>query len=536
MPENGAERATTQPPKVETAERDPAAVMAEQADQAAAAAAAREKTETADPKVKMNAFLVEHDFFGVEPHDPEGMVAILLQMEQEYGLDITDEVVLTEMGMTVAMVGDDFKNRCETSLVKVKEKDRELEAEAEEAESAAKEVDAETDLSVSIERAENVLETNLKDELTLEGINSVLALKEWDEFPPGSKFLGKKKQLNIVKQELQAVAALNTLENPGDAAVLSRIVSATPVNWQEKRATVRYAQVLAAIDAGNLSDDTRRRAKEALGIKMHPEPDVRTATDTRDAFKKGRGTERVQVGTRREEQPPDSGNWVTVPVYKEKTIPYTEEDPVELAEGINAYPDPEHPDKIHINATIGDGRVYPFTCPASMDGSEATEQINFFFVNVVKEQCGITGATKQGEFATQGAATMDLSSTGHMTQAARIGRLTMDNMIGGFDTQSRFLDQDTIEQIRWGFQWMMPQKDIAGDAGFGDNSEKSRAKALGGNGIDGLIFGADGTLKEENYIMAMKFINGEAATGASEPDYNALVAHLEGLDDLDEVD
>jgi hypothetical protein len=209
---------------------------------------------------------------------------------------------------------------------------------------------------------------------------------------------------------------------------------------------------------------------------------------------------------------------------------------LELAEGVEAYPDPENPGNMIINANFSDAvlgdRTFTFNVPDSMTGSDATEQINFFYINALKESAGITGGTQQGEFVTQGAAPIDLSDNGAMTQAARFGRITMDNLVGGFDTQSHFLDSSQIEQIRWSFQWMMPQADRSGDAAFGDNSETARAEALGGRGRDGLLFDANGNLKEQNYRRATQYINGQRALGSTEPSYEDLRLFLEGRETM----
>ncbi len=74
----------------------------------------------------------------------------------------------------------------------------------------------------------------------------------------------------------------------------------------------------------------------------------------------------------------------------------------------------------------------------------------------------------------------------------------------------------------------MPRNEVSGDAAFGDNSEEARAEALGGLGRDGLIFDANGTLKEENFTRAAAYINGQRSLGATEPSYEALRAYLEG--------
>jgi len=83
--------------------------------------------------------------------------------------------------------------------------------------------------------------------------------------------------------------------------------------------------------------------------------------------------------------------------------------------------------------------------------------------------------------------------------------------------------------MQWGFQWLMPQRDALGDGGYGDNNKTARMAALGGGGNDGLIWDGNDNLNEDNYRLACQFIRDQGRTGASEPDFGALVAYLEGV-------
>ncbi|NCP67311.1 hypothetical protein GW756_04505 [bacterium] len=317
------------------------------------------------------------------------------------------------------------------------------------------------------------------------------------------------------KERLGSVlATISALENalPGRADVVSRLIESSSLDLGAPNAAAVFANFLTNMEASEeLSEEEKATLREVLGHN----PTVQNASDAREALAAGRGTETLPDGTTR-------------------TIPYTAEEPLELAKGVEAYPDPENPGNMKIRAQFEDSvlgsRTFNFTCPESMSGSEATEQINFYYINAIKESCGITGGTQQGEFVTQASAEIDLSTNGAMTQAARFGRITMDNLVGGFDNQSQFLTSSQIEQVRWSFQWLMPRADISGDAAFGDNSETARAEALGGLGRDGLIFDANGNLKEENYRRAAQFINGQRALGSTEPSYEALRDFLEGTE------
>ncbi len=309
----------------------------------------------------------------------------------------------------------------------------------------------------------------------------------------------------------QILGNISTLENalPGKGEAIGRLIEASNLDIGAVNSAAVFADFFANAEAsGDFTEAEIATLKQSIGA----DASARNASQAREALAAGRGTETLPDGTTR-------------------TIPYTEEAPLTLADGVEAFPDPENPGHMKIKARFDDNvlgsRTFTFNCPENMSGSEATEQINFFYINAIKESCGITGGTQQGDFVTQGDAEINLSKDLAMTQAARFGRITMDDLVGGVGNETEFLDAAQIQQVRWGFQWLMPRTEASGDAAYGNNDERARAEFLGGNGNDGIIFDAQGNLKEANYRKAALYINQQAGTGTTEPSYEALKAYLQ---------
>jgi hypothetical protein len=348
------------------------------------------------------------------------------------------------------------------------------------------------------------------------------AEKIQDEYEELRKKMGQKEALQELLRTsenpehkdriAQILGNISTLENalPGRSEAVARFIENSNLDLGESNQAAVFANVFASMEA---SDEFTAEEVATLRQSLHGEVNVETATDARNALAEGLGTETLPDGTTR-------------------TIPYTPEEPLALAEGIDAFPDPEAPENMLIRARFEhpslSGREFKFSCPPSMSGAQATEQINYFCINAIKEESGITGGTQQGLFVTQGDAQIDLSPEGFMTQAARFGRLTEQYLLGGVANESSFLDTEQLNTIAEGFEWMMPQADATGNGAYNDNSEAARAAALGGNGNDGLFFDAQGNLNEENYTRAALYINQQKALGTTEPSFEALRNFLNG--------
>ena len=130
---------------------------------------------------------------------------------------------------------------------------------------------------------------NLGDTLTLNQIEAALA--KCNQLEDKSAYFEIHFALTTVKSDLNRVASIAPPDNPQEAAVLRQIVASTPVSWKAPTPAVRYQAIIAAIDAGQLSDDTRRRAKEALvGVRAH-NPSIQTGGDVNDVLLNGYGEE-----------------------------------------------------------------------------------------------------------------------------------------------------------------------------------------------------------------------------------------------------
>lgn len=302
-----------------------------------------------------------------------------------------------------------------------------------------------------------------------------------------------------IRAVLAKVAALQQAI-PGKRALITRLLNVSHINL-DGAGPAAFADFMSTADASvELTDDEKTTLREVL----HGATDIKTGSDVKAAFAQGRG---YTAGLDGEPQ----------------VIEYDEDHPLNWGTGISVYPDG---DLIRGTAEF-DGQKFPFVAPASLSGSALTERLNYSVFNAVNEAAGVTGGSNQGFEVTQGFKAMDLGDGLFEGQAIREAKLGLENMVDRFDAGGSLLDRETIQQIAWGHQWLMPQRDFAGDSGFGDKDEAARAAALGGRGIDGLIWSADDRLNEASYVIACRYIRERARAGRSEPDYDALIDHIE---------
>ena len=310
-------------------------------------------------------------------------------------------------------------------------------------------------------------------------------------------------------QATMATAEALTMALPGKSEVVTRLLNASSLDLSAGGGAATFADFMNAVDASDeLTDADKTKLREVL----HRPAEVKTGSDIKAAFAQGPGVI---------EQPDGST----------RPLAYDEAHRVELAAGISVYPNGH---LIRGTAKIA-GRSFPFRASANISGSALTEQLNCHAANAIKESAGVTGGSKQGFEATQGTKELDLSGELFETQAVRFGKLTFENLIDGFDANSSLISEAQVRQMQWGFQWLMPQRDALGDGGYGDNNETARMAALGGGGHDGLIWDGNDNLNEENYRRACQFIRDQGRSGASEPDFGALVAHLESMSGIAEA-
>ncbi len=463
------------------------------------------------------------------PDEAQGaVVARLVRMETEYACNVNE------------IDPEKVKSKCDIVLSRFEKavSDDAVEADNERREDEAKEdtVEARTEeVEVTEANREKIAALKAKlaaDEMGKGQIDAILddaaaweEIGKLDEADPERKELeGFKAQLGIVQRELNSVSAITTPNNPQEAAVLQQIVASTPVTWKAESPSVRYEAILTAIDAGNLSDDTKRRAREALGVRLNTPPTIRTGSDVQDALREGRGTE-TRYRTERVEEPPGSGNYVEKQVPYEVPLEYDEKHPLEVRDGVSAYPTEDG--KTRIEAKIGD-RTFPFETSGNISGPELGLKVNAFIVNYLMQQKGLAGATNQGVLSENAA--IDLDNTGAARgQAYRMAEMSMDYLLGaGRGRDGEILTDQEMKRLDWSYQWFMPEAGtpiLSGDGAHGDRDAARVADKLGGNGTDGLFFSASGEVNPENFERAARWINGQFPSG--EPSFEALKAYLE---------
>lgn len=366
-----------------------------------------------------------------------------------------------------------------------------------------------TDLKINQQRSaevKNLKQTQTRfDELKAQhGGDTIAALRSL----LASDLLQSPEIREYLRNTIATAEALRTAL-PGKENVVTQLLNASSLDLSAGGGAATFADFMIVVD---VSDDLTESDKTKLREVLHGPAEIKTGSDIKAAFAQGRGI-------------------ITKPDGATETIVYDEAHPVELTAGISVYPDG---DLIRGTAKIA-GRSFPFRASANISGSALTEQLNCYAALAIKESAGVTGGTKQGFEATQGTKEFDLSGELFETQAVRFGKLTCENLIDGFDASSRLITEAQVRQMQWGFQWLMPQRDALGDGGYGDNYEATRTAALGGGGHDGLIWDGNDNLNEDNYRLACQFIRDQGRTGASEPDFGALVAYLEDANGMAEA-
>ncbi len=202
------------------------------------------------------------------------------------------------------------------------------EAEQRDIEEAADAKNAETQLHIK-----EYLD-NLGGQLTLSQIEE--ALTKCSQYEDQDAYANVSSALNQVKNDLRSVNSIVPPDNPEEAAVLRTIIASTPVDWRAPSPAVRYQAIITATDAGNLSEDTKRRAQAALGIRLATPPRINSGSDVEDALANGRGTE-TRYRTERVEEPPGSGQYVSKQVPYDVPLDFDEDNPLEVRPGVDAY-------------------------------------------------------------------------------------------------------------------------------------------------------------------------------------------------------
>lgn len=292
-----------------------------------------------------------------------------------------------KIGCSIDEVEDVAREECASVIAKFEKATTDDAAEAANTGLAEEKTDLATDekSALSADQKE-IIEylDQLGDQLTLSQINQALGKAvKLEDYGTQQNVIGK---LQAVKADLTKVTGIATPENPQEAAILRQIVTTTPVSWKAESPEVRYSAILTAIDAGNLSDDTRRRAKEALGIRLNETPSVTTGSDVESALREGRGTERRQVGTRRV-QDPETGEWRDEPIYEDVPLAYDKDHPLEVRPGVDAY---MKGDKEMMKVTAG-ANVPPEIDVTGWTGEQKGQLAEVMAFFAATESVGLTG-------------------------------------------------------------------------------------------------------------------------------------------------
>lgn len=286
-----------------------------------------------------------------------------------------------------------------------------------------------------------------------------------------------------------------------------------------------YADVFARIEAG-ITDDSRRRelrsrVEAQLGITMHEVEPPRNASDLQATLRDGRGVER-ETEMRRVEEPPGSGNYVEKEVVvSERTLPFTETDPViiNLDPRVEAFPIAPRSQTHVIKAYVTAGEPSLLHVDIPEYGALPTTDINNFVVSQQTQALlanhGYAGAINEllgaGD-STTGLSTNAVQPTLGQADPSRV--LTQTLLGNDFAADGRFLSQDHLNQMEGNLRSLA----VDGDFGAFNQMDASQATAL----MRGML--GEG---QANVVANLNRLRGVINSGGAEaPSYQATYAAM----------
>ena len=379
----------------------------------------------------------------------------------------------------------------------------------------------EEDTNESLTKAKEFVESQ-PDELTLLQITNLLATSQQIDASALSeklkaKLTGYQKQLNQTKSELEnALAATENLPE-AEKNLIHPLIQNMPSAWKAKAPGLRHKKLFATLSpllaSGKVSQEGYAAVSASLGIAYHPQHHIKTSSDIKNTFEKGRGTKRKQVGTERVEEPPDSGNFVEKPIYEEEVIPYDAGNQAEVREGISAYP--LNSNETIITADLGFKKLQ-FKTAVDLDSGAATESINRAIIRAVYEEGGLTNTNRENSLEAQGAI-IDIDDNAFVEKDKRLAQLTHIHLLGNPTGSSpELLSSSEIQTLRRTTEWMLPNQGLPGDGGAGDNDTQRAQQYLDKNsdGTGLAFYNENGGIIEENWVKLFKYANGQEYSAA----------------------
>jgi len=260
-----------------------------------------------------------------------------------------------------------------------------------------------------------------------------------------------------------------------------------------------YRDLFARIDAGFAGDDDRRRAVRAqvetqLGIQMRDVDRPNNATELQASLREGRGTERVQVGTERVEEPPNSGIWIDQPIYEDQVIPFTPQDKLMLSENpsVGLYPDPPGGTNYRVEGKVTGTDPIGFEVDIPLNGAIPEAYINREFnkalITANFHNSGLRGAM---EFLTTGVdATAPMSTD---TSRSAIGQNDVLQKVFevfhgiNFPLEGRFATPAELQSSQNDLRWLAIDGDLGPTNQVDPTQSVALMRAVFGNSQDEII-------------------------------------------------
>jgi len=366
--------------------------------------------------------------------------------------------------------------------------ERGLQYETEEAAELAAELDESEEAAALVEVAEDRVETaenevttteayeGLVQRLRAEGKSNVQIIAELanNEAVPDSE----RAKLQSFNRILNIAAAV-----PADREIIAARINELDMS-QGLPSPASFAQAFI-FDTANRSTGVSMATQEAiaseLGISLHGVEPPRNASDLQSTLREGRGVER-ETEIRRVEEPPGSGNFVEKEVVvSERTLPFTEADPViiNLNPRVEAFPIAEGSETHEVKAYVTAGEPSRLEVDIPEHGSLPTTDINNFVVSQQTQALlanhGYAGALNEllgaGD-STTGISPNAVQPTLSQTDPSRV--MTQTLLGNDFAADGRFLSQDHLNQMEDNLRSLA----VDGDFGAFNRMEPDQATAL----------------------------------------------------------
>ena len=307
--------------------------------------------------------LVDNEFFGVDPRDPDRMVVILQDLADELGCDITNKDQVAENGYTFEDIALEFQDRCQkTEKKEVTAGIQETTAGKKEKETKSSTVEAFINEKVAgkqgMERLRAIEELMNEPALILAGLQK-----------PGSSMAALPDGFEGTRQAVRnRIEALSLVANtsPKYAEELEK----ANVDPFDSVAVIVFVASSGFFEDESIDENTKATVRAKLGIAETHEADTSSGTDLKRSLSDGYGTD-------------TTGN----------KVPFTKENPLKMRDGVDVYE--ETPGEYRMDLQLND-RVLKVEFSDKFSAEDIQKVTNYIMMVHTFEKMGLTETTSCG--------------------------------------------------------------------------------------------------------------------------------------------